>query len=152
MDIATAAPILATSTPVTTVYDLIQRFEVSDGKPRLLSTHITVISSIDSEDLMSSAKKWIQKNTFLREVRRHEYIGFREEKTKGKKKRYQLIICGRRNYLQIHIPKNVNIEDIDVKSVESQLFPYTNSVYVDDHEKLLILLERACANCCSISP
>ena len=66
------------------IYDVIQRFEVENGVPRLISTNIQVIEG--GEDLMSSAASLLKQLGFydkFEEKRTSQYIGYRL-KNRGK--------------------------------------------------------------------
>ena len=87
------------------IYDVIQRFEVENSVPRLISTNIQVIEGGD--DLMSLAIDLLNQIGFydkFEENRTSQYIGYRlKNRVKGSK-RYQLILAQRKEGLYISIP------------------------------------------------
>ncbi|MBD1836006.1 hypothetical protein H6F61_25815 [Cyanobacteria bacterium FACHB-472] len=96
-----------------TVYDVIQRFEVENGVPRLVSTNIQVIQG--GEDLMSLAIRLLSQLGFydkFEENRASQYIGFRLKNPAKGAKRYQLVLAQRKEGLCISIPKEVLQKDI----------------------------------------
>ncbi|MEH2238996.1 hypothetical protein [Nostoc sp.] len=95
------------------IYDVIQRFEVENGVPRLISTNIQVIEG--GEDLMSLAISMLEKLGFydkFEENRTSQYIGYRLKNPGKGAKRYQLVLAQRKEGLCISIPKNVLQPDI----------------------------------------
>ncbi len=89
------------------IYDVIQRFEVENGVPRLISTNIKVIEG--GEDLMSLAISLLTKLGFygkFEENRTSQYIGYRLKNPVKGSKRYQLILAQRKEGLCISIPIN----------------------------------------------
>ncbi|MEH1894236.1 MAG: hypothetical protein V7K94_02765 [Nostoc sp.] len=125
------------------IYDVIQRFEVENGVPRLISTNIQVIEG--GEDLMSLATSLLDKLGFydkFEEKRTSQYIGYRLKNPGKGAKRYQLVLAQRQDNLCISIPKtilkqhiiNINIADarneaIDV--VEDQTWKYLNGLGIN---------------------
>ncbi|MEH2411717.1 hypothetical protein [Nostoc sp.] len=102
------------------IYDVIQRFEVENGVPRLISTNIQVIEG--GEDLLSLATSMLEKLGFydkFEENRTSQYIGYRLKNPVKGAKRYQLVLAQRQDSLCISIPKtilkqhiiNINIPD-----------------------------------------
>ncbi|BAY38546.1 hypothetical protein NIES2111_28940 [Nostoc sp. NIES-2111] len=90
------------------IYDVIQRFEVEDGIPRLLSTNIQVIQG--GEDLTSLATNMLDKLGFydkFEENRTSQYIGYKLKKPKKGAKRYQLILTPRKDGLCVAISKEI---------------------------------------------
>ena len=91
-----------------TIYDVIQRFEVEKGVPRLLSTNIQVIEG--GEDLISSAASLLKKLGFynnFEEKRTSQYIGYRLKNPRKGDKRYQLVLAQRKEGLCISIPQDI---------------------------------------------
>ena len=90
------------------IYDVIQRFEVENGVPRLVSTKIQVIQG--GEDLMSFATNLLAQLGFydkFEEKRTSQYIGYRLKNPGKGDKRYQLVLYPRQDGLCISISKNV---------------------------------------------
>lgn len=90
------------------IYDVIQRFEVENGVPRLVSTNIQVIEG--GEDLMSLATSLLDKLGFydkFEENRTSQYIGYRLKNPGKGGKRYQLILAQRKEGLSISIPQEI---------------------------------------------
>ena len=90
-----------------TIYDVIQRFEVEKGVPRLISTNIQVIEG--GEDLMSLAANLLKKLGFYEkfdEKRTSQYIGYRLKNPRKGDKRYQLVLAQRKEGLCISIPQD----------------------------------------------
>ncbi|GAX41092.1 hypothetical protein NIES4075_20610 [Tolypothrix sp. NIES-4075] len=88
------------------IYDVIQRFEVENGVPRLVSTNIQVIEG--GEDLMSLAISMLDKLGFydkFEEKRTSQYIGYRLKNPGKGAKRYQLVLAQRKEGLCISIPQ-----------------------------------------------
>ncbi len=89
------------------IYDVIQRFEVENGVPRLMSTKIDLIEG--GEDLMSLAINLLTQLGFyekFEENRTSQYIGYRlKNRIKGSR-RYQLVLAQRKEGLCISIPIN----------------------------------------------
>ncbi|MEG4072534.1 hypothetical protein QUA30_07555 [Microcoleus sp. Pol14C2] len=95
------------------IYDVIQRFEVEDGVPRLISTNIQVIEG--GEDLMSSAAILLKQMGFydkFEEKRTSQYIGYRVKKPGKGDKRYQVVFQERKDSLFISIPQDILDEHI----------------------------------------
>lgn len=91
-----------------TIYDVIQRFEVEKGVPRLISTNIQVIEG--GEDLMSLAANLLKKLGFydkFEEKRTSQYIGYRLKNPRKGDKRYQLVLAQRKEGLCISIPQDI---------------------------------------------
>ncbi|MBW4428569.1 MAG: hypothetical protein KME50_30120 [Nostoc desertorum CM1-VF14] len=90
------------------IYDLIQRFEVENGVPRLISTNIQVIEG--GEDLMSLATSLLDKLGFynkFQEKRTSQYIGYKLKNPGKGAKRYQLVLAQRKEGLSISIPQEI---------------------------------------------
>lgn len=90
------------------IYDVIQRFEVENGVPRLISTNIQVIEG--GEDLMSSAASLLKQLGFydkFEEKRTSQYIGYRLKNPRKGDKRYQLVLAQRKEGLCISIPQDI---------------------------------------------
>lgn len=90
------------------IYDVIQRFEVENGVPRLVSTNIQVIEG--GEDLLSLAINMLAKMGFdekFEEKRTSQYIGYRLKNPGKGAKRYQLVLSQRQDSLYISIPKKI---------------------------------------------
>ena len=90
------------------IYDVIQRFEVEDGVPRLISTNIQVIQG--GEDLMSLAASLLKQLGFydkFKENRTSQYIGYRLKNPGKGDKRYQLVLAQRKEGLCISIPQDI---------------------------------------------
>ncbi|BAY60665.1 hypothetical protein NIES22_07240 [Calothrix brevissima NIES-22] len=103
------------------IYDVIQRFEVENGVPRLVSTNIQVIQG--GEDLLSLAISILEKLGFqdkFEENRTSQYIGYRFKKSHRGAKRYQLVLAQRKEGLCISIPKNVLNQHILVLTCETE--------------------------------
>ncbi|MBD1904451.1 hypothetical protein NDI37_00465 [Funiculus sociatus GB2-A5] len=90
------------------VYDVIQRFEVENGVPRLVSTNIQVIQG--GEDLMSLATNLLNQlgfNEKFKVSQASQYLGYRLKNPAKGAKRYQLVLAQRKEGLCISIPKDV---------------------------------------------
>ncbi|MCC5648602.1 hypothetical protein LC609_01890 [Nostoc sp. XA013] len=90
------------------IYDVIQRFEVENGVPRLISTNIQVIEG--GEDLLSLAITILDKLGFydkFEEKRTSQYIGYKLKNPRKGAKRYQLILAQRKEGLSISIPQDI---------------------------------------------
>lgn len=90
------------------IYDVIQRFEVENGVPRLVSTNIHVIEG--GEDLLSLAITILDKLGFydkFEEKRTSQYIGYKLKNPRKGAKRYQLILAQRKEGLSISIPQDI---------------------------------------------
>ncbi|MEG4577465.1 hypothetical protein QUA56_33090 [Microcoleus sp. N3A4] len=126
------------------IYDLIQRFEVEDGVPRLISTNIQVIEG--GQDLMSLAISLLKELGFyekFEEKRTSQYIGYRVKKPGKGDKRYQLVFQERKDSLFISIPQDILDKHIlsfkywTLVEVEPELT--VGSVWVLPSEKELFL-------------
>lgn len=90
------------------IYDVIQRFEVENGVPRLVSTNIQVIEG--GEDLLSLAISLLTKLGFyekFEEKRTSQYIGYRVKNAGKGLKRYQLILSQRQDSLYVSISQSI---------------------------------------------
>lgn len=90
------------------IYDVIQRFEIENGVPRLISTNIQVIKG--GEDLMSLAASLLKQLGFydkFKENRTSQYIGYRLKNPGKGDKRYQLVLAQRKEGLCISIPQDI---------------------------------------------
>ncbi|MBE9224662.1 hypothetical protein IQ264_04150 [Phormidium sp. LEGE 05292] len=90
------------------IYDVIQRFEVENGIPRLVSTNIQVIQG--GEDLLSLAISLLTQMGFyekFEEKRTSQYVGYRLKNPGKGDKRYQLVLSERKESLNISITKDI---------------------------------------------
>lgn len=90
------------------IYDVIQRFEVENGVPRLVSTNIRVIQG--GEDLLSLAISLLTQIGFyekFEEKRASQYVGYRLKNPGKGAKRYQLVLAQRKEGLYISIPQSI---------------------------------------------
>ncbi|MDP8966292.1 MAG: hypothetical protein M3O33_20370 [Cyanobacteriota bacterium] len=90
------------------IFDLIQRFEVENGVPRLVSTNIQVIEG--GQDLMSLATNLLAQLGFydkFEENRTSQYIGYKLKNPRKGSKRYQLVLAPRKEGLCISISKPI---------------------------------------------
>ncbi|MBD0261314.1 MAG: hypothetical protein ICV78_00930 [Tolypothrix sp. Co-bin9] len=95
------------------IYDIIQRFEVENGVPRLVSTNIQVIEG--GQDLLSLAISMLDKLGFydkFEENRTSQYIGYKLKNPGKGAKRYQLVLAQRKEGLCLSVSKNVLQQDI----------------------------------------
>ncbi|MEG4021382.1 hypothetical protein [Microcoleus sp. S13C4] len=95
------------------IYDVIQRFEIENGVPRLISTNIQVIEG--GEDLMSLATSLLKQLGFydkFEEKRTSQYIGYRVKELWKADKRYQVVFQERKDSLFISIPQDILDEHI----------------------------------------
>ncbi|HEY9693262.1 MAG TPA: hypothetical protein V6D15_13705 [Oculatellaceae cyanobacterium] len=122
------------------IYDVIQRFEVENGVPRLLSTNIQVIQG--GEDLLSLATNLLAKLGFydkFEENRTSQYIGYRLKNPKKGLKRYQLVLAQRKDLLYISIPKNI-LKPYVMELQFSRQFDSFGNVIDDENNKLESIL------------
>jgi hypothetical protein len=117
------------------VYDLVQRFEVIDGVPTLLSSNIQIIEGGDN--LLSIAQEWLIKNTDLLAFNKQQYIGY---KTKGDK-RYQLVLSPRTDFLQVSF-LSYRLKDLEIETEHDTLFPYAIRTAIRTPDKLKQLLQH----------
>lgn len=90
------------------IYDVIQRFEVENGVPRLVSTNIQVIQG--GEDLLSLTISLLTQMGFyekFEEKRTSQYVGYRLKNRAKGDKRYQLVLAQRKEGLCVSVPKNI---------------------------------------------
>ncbi|MFB2968057.1 hypothetical protein ACE1CD_03715 [Aerosakkonema sp. BLCC-F183] len=111
------------------IYDVIQRFEVENGVPRLVSTNIQVIQG--GEDLLSLAIDMLIQMGFyekFEEKRTSQYIGYRLKNAGKGEKRYQVILAQRIDKLFISISQNILQQHIlefkFLDGVEEQMVSY----------------------------
>ena len=116
------------------VYDLIQRFEVRDGVPRLMSTDVTVLEG--GHHLMSVAKEWIKEHTNFHPNRTKHYIGYRKKPLANF--RYELVLAQRGESLQVSFPHD---KQVLIKVQQDTLFPYASRTSIQTSEELIGLLE-----------
>ncbi|MEG4455929.1 hypothetical protein [Microcoleus sp. N9_A1] len=117
------------------VYDLIQRFEIVDGVPHLLSTQINNIEGGTS--LFSIAEYWVGKNTKLLPFNKQQYVGY---KNKGDK-RYQLVLTPRSTFVQVSFPSSRLSGKVQFETEPDTLFPYALRMAIDNKDSLIQLLE-----------
>jgi len=118
----------------TTIYDLVQRFEVRDNVPRLMSTDIQILEG--GHHLLSVAKDWMKANTtYHLNVTKH-YIGYREKPLASSK--YELVLAQRGASLQVSFPHN---QRVMLEVQQDTLFPYASRTSVYSSEELIGLLE-----------
>ena len=120
------------------IYDVIQRFEVENGVPRLVSTNIQVIEG--GEDLLSLAISMLTKLGFyekFEENRTSQYIGYRLKNPGKGAKRYQLVLAQRKEGLCISIPKDVfQPEILEINCWSDCIFPYMWQLCINSSEVL----------------
>ena len=90
------------------IYDLIQRFEVENGVPRLVSSNIQVIQG--GEDLMSLATSLLAQLGFdqiFEKKQASQYVGYRLKNPEKGAKSYQIVLAQRKEELCISIPQEV---------------------------------------------
>ncbi|MEH1923865.1 hypothetical protein [Nostoc sp.] len=117
------------------IYDVIQRFEVENGVPRLVSTNIQVIEG--GEDLMSLATSLLDKLGFydkFEENRTSQYIGYRLKNPGKRGKRYQLVLAQRKEGLCISIPKNVLQQDVLELTCETEGYLIDRGDHFESHK------------------
>jgi hypothetical protein len=130
------------------VYDLIQKIEVTNGVPTLLSSNIQVIEG--GSDLFSIAQEWLLKNTKLVSFCKQQYVGYKSPKAK----RYDLVLASRVTSLQISFPiarlrptSYEKIQHLKQKHIlDSQIspnpvFPYLHRIYFECGKSLIEFLE-----------
>ncbi|MEG4084583.1 hypothetical protein [Microcoleus sp. POL10_C6] len=116
------------------VYDLIQRFEVVDGVPKLISTQIHRIEG--GTNLFSIAESWMAKHTKLERFNKQQYVAY---KKKGEK-RYQLVLAPRTSFLQVSFAPSSLSGKIQFQTEADLLFPYALRVAIDNKDTLIQLL------------
>lgn len=126
------------------IYDLIQRFEVENGVPRLVSTQIEVIEG--GEDLMSLAISLLKQFGFyeqFNENRTSQYIGYRVKNPGKGAKRYQLVLSPRQEGLCISIPQDLlkpHILELRWNSlVSSETFTLDKGTGTKEEYKMILL-------------
>jgi hypothetical protein len=117
------------------VYDLIQRFEVVDGVPQLVSTQIKSIEGGTS--LFSIAESWIAKNTNLERFNKQQYVAYKNKRDK----RYQLVLTPRASFLQVAFPSSSLSGKVHFETEYDSLFPYALRVAIDNKDNLIQLLQ-----------
>ena len=118
----------------TLIYDVIQRWEVTDGEPRLMSTEKKVIEG--GHNLMTVAQEWIKVNTTLCHNQTKNYLGYRKKKVGSPK--YVLCLAQRGMSLQVSFPPN---ERVTTECKKESWFPYMVRTSVQTSEQLIELLE-----------
>ncbi|MBH8564811.1 hypothetical protein I8748_21940 [Nostoc sp. CENA67] len=126
------------------IYDVIQRFEVENGVPRLVSTNIQVIQG--GEDLLSLATSLLAQMGFydkFEENRTSQYIGYKFKNPKKGAKRYQLVLATRQEGLCISIPQDI----LKPLILELKYYSFVGNYKDEDYEwitlgKILILPNR----------
>jgi hypothetical protein len=117
------------------IYDLVQRIEVINGVPKVVSTNIHIVEG--GTDLFSIAESWLAQNTNLQRFNKQQYVGY---KKKGEK-RYQLVLTPRSNFLQVSFLQESLSGYLVFTTEPDSLFPYAVRVAVESKEALLKLLE-----------
>lgn len=117
------------------IYDLVQRFEVRDGVPTLISSNIQIIEGGDN--LLSIAQDWLLNNTPLIAFNKKDYIGY---KLKGDK-RYQLVLCPRSNSIQVSFLPS-SLKGLEIETESDILFPYAVRASITTPEELKRLLQH----------
>ncbi len=90
------------------IYDIIQRFEVENGIPCLISTNIHIVEG--GQDLVSLSNSILAKLSFYEKFkvnRASQYRGYRLKSPKPGFKRYQLVLAERKEGLCISIPQDI---------------------------------------------
>ena len=117
------------------VYDVVQRFEVVDGVPQLISTQIKSIEGGTS--VFCIAEYWIGKNTKLLPFNKQQYVAYKNKDDK----RYQLVLTPRISFLQVSFPSSRLSGKVQVETEPDVLFPYALRVAIDNKDSLIQLLE-----------
>lgn len=118
------------------IYDLIQRFEVVNGVPCLISTNIQMIEG--GESLMSIAQNWLDEYTNFQAHIKQDYIGY---KILGSK-RYQLILVQQKQGLQISFAFD-SLTDFS-SGEKDKLFSYMTKHLVHSKGELCDYLDKIC--------
>ena len=118
----------------TTIYDVIQRYELRDGVPRLMSTDIQVLEG--GHHLLSVAKDWMKEHTKCHLNITKHYIGYRQKPLASSK--YELVLAQRGESLQVSFPYN---ERVLIECQQDTLFPYASRTNVSSTEELIGLLK-----------
>lgn len=90
------------------IFDFIQRFEVENGLPHLISSSTKVIEG--GEDMMSLATSMLEQLSFDKKFKLNhasQYTGYRLKSPGQGAKRYQLVLAQRKEGLCISIPQDV---------------------------------------------
>ncbi|MEG4044587.1 hypothetical protein [Microcoleus sp. Pol17_C1] len=116
------------------VYDVIQRFELIDGVPQLISTDIKTIQG--GTTLFSIAETWLAKNTQLVRCYTEQYVGYKNKRDK----RYQLVLTPRATSLQVAFPASNLSGKVKFVTENDALFPYALKVSIENKETLIKLL------------
>ena len=117
------------------IYDVIQRFEVEKGVPRLISTNIQVIEG--GEDLMSLAANLLKKLGFydkFDEKRTSQYIGYRLKNPRKGDKRYQLVLAQRKEDLCICVPQKI----LEKHILEINFYNFVGNYSDIDYEMIVV--------------
>lgn len=88
------------------VFDVIQRLEVEDGIPRVISSTINLIEG--GVDLLSQARTTLKELDFadkFEENKTAQYIGYRPKRTTKGIRRYSLVLFQRKDGLLISFPQ-----------------------------------------------
>lgn len=120
------------------IYDVIQRFEVENGVPRLISTNIQVIEG--GADLMSLAVSLLKQLGFydkFEEKRTSQYIGYRLKNPGKGDKRYQLVLAQRKEDLCICVPQKL----LEKHILEVEYYNFVGN-YDDETDYEMIVLFR----------
>jgi hypothetical protein len=133
------------------IYDVIQRFEVENGVPRLISTNIQVIEG--GEDLMSLAVSLLKQLGFydkFEEKRTSQYIGYRLKNPGKGDKRYQLVLAQRKEGLCISIP--INSFESELLELDCEIVYYIDSEEIYTIYRLWILPSKEDVFMSNLSP
>jgi len=117
------------------IFDLIQRFEVENGVPRLVSTNIQVIEG--GEDLMSLATSMLVQLGFydkFEENRTSQYIGYKLKNRRKGFKRYQLVLTPRKEGLCISISQDILKPEI----LEIDFYSFVGNWKDTDYEMIVL--------------
>ena len=117
------------------IYDVIQRFEVEKGVPRLISTNIQVIEG--GEDLMSLAASLLKQMGFydkFEEKRTSQYIGYRLKNPRKGDKRYQLVLAQRKEDLCICVPQKI----LEKHILEINFYNFVGNYSDIDYEMIVV--------------
>ena len=118
------------------VYDVVQRFEVVDGVPQLISTDIKTIQG--GTTLFSIAETWLVKNTQLVRCYTEQYVGYKYKRDK----RYQLILTPRATSLQVAFPASNFPNKSKFVTENDPLFPYALKISIENKESLFKLFNE----------
>ena len=122
------------------IYDIIQRFEIVNGVPCLVSTNIKMIEG--GESLISIAQKWLYEWTNFQIHVKQDYIGY---KILGSK-RYQLILVQREQGLQISFASDDLSDDLTSfpSGEKDKLFSYMTKHLVYSKGEICDYLDKIC--------